>query len=261
MKNKVKLYVNPEKKEALDVARVIKENCDRLKIELSDENTDYILGIGGDGTLIRLLSENNYSLKTKYIGANCGTLGFLQDFKIDKVLTVVKNPEVFKEEKIRFLSIEIISGKSKSKFYCMNEFELFNSNNKSFTTNVNINGEFLETFVGKGLLISTPTGSSAYNASAGGAILYPGIEAIQITPNAPIIHSKVRTLNKSLCLPSSYMLQLENTLNQEITIFSDGIKIFSGVYDTIKIKYSKKYLIKIVGPNSSYTKKLKEKLI
>jgi NAD+ kinase len=135
------------------------------------------------------------------------------------------------------------------------EFECHNGNNQSFLVlneavvksksistiviEVYINEEHFESFRGNGLMISTPSGSTAYNHSVGGSIVYPTIEVMQIAELASINNSEHRTLNRSFILDKQNQLELYvKTPINEVSIGLDGTEYpFEGIRK-IKAKVS-----------------------
>lgn len=259
---KVRLYVNDTKHEAL-----VKKNkiCEALKYYGYVEtcvNEDIVIGLGGDGTLFRFLKDVNYNVSAKYIGVNCGTLGFLQDFDATDEYDFVLNIPNYTLQKLCFAKLEITLDEKTKTFYALNEFSIHNAKYKSFKTSVFVENEKLENFVGTGIVFSTPTGSTALNLSAGGCILHQSLEAIQMTPREAITNSKMHSLSKSICIPKEMNFSLKPiSIQDEIAIDSDGEQIYRGRYDSIKISYSKKGIYLLKSPNSNFIKTVSEKLI
>lgn len=259
---KVRLYVNTTKPAALVKAKSISRQLRRFGYLEVDKDEDIVIGLGGDGTLFHLLQESNYNVNAKYIGVNCGTLGFLQDFDAEDITSFVASIPHYVEQKLNFVCLEIKSCKESKKFYALNEFSLQDVERKTFKTNVFVAGEKLEDYVGTGIVFSTATGSTALNLSAGGAILHPSIKAIQMTPREAIVNSKMHSLSKSICFPMGMDIVLHPTLeNKEIVIISDGKEVYSGAYDSIRITYSDRGITKLKKFKDSFTKTIREKLI
>lgn len=261
MLNKVKLFVNSSKDKAFLLSELVKKELASNGYEITDVNPDIVIGFGGDGTLLRWLNSENYLLESKYIGVNCGTLGFMQDFEIQDVKEFVKNIPNYAEQKIPFISIEIIKGKNKIICNAINDFNTLNGDDKSFRVDVNIGNEFLETFAGTGLIFASPTGSTAHNLSSIGSIVYPTMEVIQITPQEAIVNSKIRCLPKSICIPKGVNISLTPVNDDKIKIISDGIKVYHDTFDKINIYYSDMYMTKLTNPTDNFIQKVREKLI
>ena len=157
--------------------------------------------------------------------------------------------------------MEIELSGTKYTFKALNDIVIQDSEDKTFRTKVSIENELLEDYVGTGLIFSTPTGSTALNLSAGGCILHPSIEAIQITPREAIANSKMHCLSKSICLPTGFDITLKPNNNSYVKICCDGQKVYVGSYDTIRVYYSETGMIKLKDRKDNFIKTIREKLI
>lgn len=258
---KVQLYVNSTKQEAIELANKVEQELLREKYKIVEDDADIVIGFGGDGTLLHFLKHNKYNVDASYIGVNCGTLGFLQDFNVQDVKEFVTKIPLYIPHTLNLIALEIEVEGNKKTFKALNEFIVQDACDKSFRTSIDIGGEFLEDFVGTGIIFSTPTGSTALNLSAGGAILHPYIKAIQITPREAISNSKMHCLSKSICIPNGIDIVLKPNNNSDIKIYSDGENVYSGPYDKIRITYSKRCVFKLKDKQDSFIKTIKEKLI
>ena len=167
------------------------EKFEELNYDMIPEDTDCILVMGGDGTMIRVVRKTRKK-DIPIIGINLGTLGYLCEFDretmyqgIDKLL----------------LGQGIIEKRLMIKGYRKNETQGRTALNDIVVhstgwlailrLNVYVNGQFLATYEGDGVIISTPTGSTGYNLSAGGPIIEPGANILALTPiNAHELNSK-----------------------------------------------------------------------
>lgn len=261
MAKKIQLYVNSTKEDAIKLSKKIGEELIDQGYELVSSNADIVMGFGGDGTLLHFLRKSDYTSRAKYIGINCGTLGFLQDFHIDNVKQFVSDIPFYIKQVLRYVVVEVEMGGKKYIYKALNEFTIQDAQDKSFRTQVIIGGEDLENFVGTGLIFATPTGSTALNLSAGGCILHPDIEAIQITPREAIANSKIHCLSKSICIPRGKDIILKPNNNEQIKIYSDAEKVYIGPYDSIRIYYSDEGVTKLKDKKDSFIKTIREKLI
>lgn len=146
---------------------------------------DFAIILGGDGTLLGVARECiNY--ETPLLGVNMGHLGFITEVEVKDVFTALEkimNKEYTIEDRL-MLEAQVIKDKVKvDKFYCLNDFGITKGMlARIITLKVFVNDEYVDTYNADGIVISTPTGSTAYSLSAGGPILNPKIEAIIITP-------------------------------------------------------------------------------
>lgn len=261
MKKRVQLYVNSTKPEACKQAERIKQELIAQGYQIVEENADIIIGFGGDGTLLHYLRHSNYENPASYIGVNCGTLGFLQDFNLTDTKEFVKNIPSYVEQYLRFVAMEIEAFGVKRIFKALNDITIQDSEDKTFRTKVSMGDEPLEDYVGTGLIFSTPTGSTALNLSAGGCIIHPSIEAIQVTPREAIANSKMHCLSKSICLPKGFDITLKPNSSSYVKICCDGGKVYVGPYNRIRVYYSDEGMTKLKDRKDNFIKTIREKLI
>lgn len=265
MLNNVELYVNNTKDKAVTLSKEVGGYLDSCGYNLTkDKNIDpdIVIGFGGDGTLLKWLISKNYNTTARYIGINCGTLGFLQDFEVTNVKNFVDNIPNYCEQKLNFVELKITKSDNKQHlFFALNEFKITTCSAKALRTRVKINNDLLENFVGTGLIFATPTGSTAQNISSVGSIVYPGIEAIQMTPSEATVNSKMRSLSKSICIPKSISINLTPKSPDNIHIISDGNIVYTGSYSKISVTYSNSYVTKLTPTKNSFIKKIRKKLI
>lgn len=154
------------------------------------ENTDLVIVFGGDGTILGNAREASV-FSTPILGVNMGHLGFMTDVEVKDTFDALEslingNYEI--EERM-MLKIEIINTTNnviKNTFHCLNEVGISRGTlSKMLTLKICINNEYFDSYHADGLLISTPTGSTAYSLSAGGPIINPKINAVLITPLCP----------------------------------------------------------------------------
>jgi len=155
--------------------------------EFKTLNIDFVISIGGDGTILNCL-EFIRDTETPVVGVNTGRLGFLagvsSQHATKMVDDVVKGHYTIDSRAI--LQLESNADIFEGVKFALNDFAIHKKDSSSMITiHTYINGEFLNSYWSDGLLISTPTGSTGYNLSCGGPILYPTAESFVITPIAP----------------------------------------------------------------------------
>ena len=148
---------------------------------------DLLISIGGDGTFLKSVSYIRNS-GIPVLGINTGRLGFLANVSrehVQEALGLVKdNKYVFQKRSL--LTVAIDDGEDEQYFYAINELAIHKKDTSSMiNVKVSLDGNFLNTYWSDGLIISTPTGSTAYNLSCGGPIVTPGCQVHIITPIAP----------------------------------------------------------------------------
>ncbi len=262
MEKRVYLFVNRNKERANELAQKIKRALKESGYIITNNinSADYVIGFGGDGTLIRYLKKVKYWPQSKYIGVNCGTLGFLQDFDVMDAKEFVNNiDDKYVYQNLSLIDIAITHNDTDYIYSALNEFYIKNSNDKALRTSIKITNSFFEDYVGTGLLFVTPTGSTARNLSAGGSVMFPLMEAIQITPSEPNL--AFHNFLNSVIVPKESIIFLFPNSNDKIKIIGDGETIYSGYYDKITIRLSDRKLTKLVDLNYDFIDKLHEKLL
>lgn len=185
-----------------------------LPLEKMAEHCDFLITLGGDGTFLRTA---RHSQGKPVIGVNLGGLGFLTVFRpeeIEGVIKDVKNNEYEIEERFAIKAI-----KGDKHLLALNDITfILTGSSRMINIEVNVNDELLYKFRGDGLIISTPTGSTAYNLAAGGPILYPHMEVIAVTPICP---HKLSV--RPVILPSDVTLRVQvSSKGEEMLLTADG---------------------------------------
>ena len=228
---KVKIFYNNNEK-SIEVYEKLAKKLENNGFILDNDNYDYAIAIGGDGAFLRMVRETNFNSDTLFLGVNTGTLGFAQDISvenIDELVDDLKNNNYFKEE------IKVVKAKIyvKDKIYelsALNEFVFRSSDFKTLKLNIEIDNEKLENFVGDGVVISTSFGSTAYNLSLGGSIVYNTFHSLQITPIAPLNSKTYRNLLGPLVLPDNKLITLIlNDTNDLLITFDGENKVFNNI--------------------------------
>ncbi|MBS4173820.1 NAD kinase [Bacillus sp. FJAT-49736] len=182
-----------------------------FQIVHNPKEANIIISIGGDGTFLQAVRKTNFRQDCLYAGISTeNELGLYCDFHLDQVSEMIdaitkENIEVRKYP-ILFANID-----EQGSFYCLNEFSIRSGIIKTFVMDVFIDELHFETFRGDGMLIATPTGSTAYNKSVGGAIVDPMLPCLQVSELASLNNNRYRTLGSSFILDGSRKLTLKIT--------------------------------------------------
>lgn len=252
--------------ERLGIAVVIdEESASALDCETSMSRsslaraTDLVVVLGGDGTL---LSVTRGALgETPILGINLGTLGFLTEHSVDRLFPMLHmaiKGEARVENRER-LEIEVDSpDRPRVLRRALNDVVI----NKSalarmILLSVHVNGEFLSRFRADGLILATPTGSTAYNLSAGGPIVYPTVQVVLVTPICP--HTLT---NRPIALPleSEIEIRLESR-SEEVYLTLDGQEGFPlSPRDLLRIRRCAEPVRLLTDPARSYFHILHRKL-
>ncbi|MDB6081143.1 MAG: ppnK [Chlamydiia bacterium] len=217
---------------------------------------DFMISLGGDGSILRLVHRYP-EIQAPIIGINLGSLGFLADIPITEVTPSLQQ---IISGNYKIQNRMVITGETNQGDTCfaVNEMVIHRGKNPSLIDlAVYVDGSFLNTFSADGIIIATPSGSTAYSLSAGGPILTPDLEACVITPICP---------HTTSCAPIVLMPKSEiqvQYLNQNlpVEIIYDGICSFTmKTGDTFCIRRSKEQFKLINLPVHDYFSTLRTKL-
>lgn len=212
MIKKVLIYSN-DKPQSLELKDELIKKMKETSIQLvgKEEAPDFIISIGGDGTLLSAFHEFNHSINSaRFIGIHTGHLGFYTDWQSFEIEEVIQGILESKGESVSYplLKVEMtLEDGSKKTRLALNEFSV-RSFKGTMVCEVYIKEHFFETFRGDGLCVSTPTGSTGLNKSLGGAVIHPRLDAIQLTEMASVNNRVYRTLSSPIIIPRDEWFQL-----------------------------------------------------
>ncbi|MGD9678551.1 MAG: NAD kinase [Vulcanibacillus sp.] len=193
-----------------------------------DTSPDIVISIGGDGTLLEAFHLYEHSLKqTVFLGIHTGHLGFYSDWnpkELETLISLIATNKSFKITEYPLVSIDIKTQTKNIHLLALNEF-VIKGLEKSLVMKVKINDDDFETFRGDGLCISTPSGSTAYNKSIGGALIHPSFESIQLSEIASLNNRVYRTIGSSLLLPKNHFIELLPQHQGELGIALDHLNM------------------------------------
>ena len=223
-----------------------------------DEPVDFAMSVGGDGTFLTTAAAVG-SRNIPIVGVNCGHLGFLADVQT-KDVDIIMRQLIEGQYTIEQRSLlRVCCGRQDLIMspYALNEVALMKQGMSSMiSVEVNANGEFLHTYHADGLVLSTPTGSTAYNLSIGGPLLVPQTKGIILAPIAT--HSLTV---RPLVVPDDWKFDLKvNSRYQSYMLSIDGRSQILNTDVSLHIEKAP-YTIKVVqvGENS-FLKSLRDKL-
>ena len=220
--NKIKLFSNHTERSD----SILDELVGLIKLydfELVDEGFDLAIAIGGDGAFLRMVKDTNFDSSVYYIGINTGTLGFLQEIRPNNLRSFIEalNNDDFKVDNIGVLETKVSTDDSISRYYALNEVVVRELELNALLMDIHVDHVKLETYMGDGVLISTSVGSSAYNTSFRGALVYNTLHTLQILPIAPINTKAYRYLLNPIVLPENKHIELY-PLKKTILLTFDG---------------------------------------
>ena len=229
--------------------------------EGNDFDADFVISMGGDGTLLR----SAYSVGSRsipIIGVNMGRLGFLAGVGVDDFDSVLDSiyADSYMVDSLAMVKVESdgANGDERISECALNEIAILKRDNASMISiRASINGEYIVTFHADGLIVSTPTGSTAYSLSNGGPIIVPHTGILCLTPVAP--HS----LNmRPIVVADDSVITLEvESRNHNYLVAADGRSIKCGEGQTLTIRRSP-YDAHIVKPQCmTYFSTLRKKMM
>ncbi|HSB05384.1 MAG TPA: NAD(+)/NADH kinase, partial [Thermodesulfobacteriota bacterium] len=221
---------------------------------------ELVIVLGGDGTLLSV-ARMVWSHGIPILGVNFGGLGFLTEVSLEEIYPVLERvlKGDFKTKPRDVLKASVVrKGEKLAEFTVLNDVVI----NKGalariIELEITIDGEYLSTFRSDGLIISTPTGSTAYNLSAGGPIVYPSLHNLIITP----ICSHTLT-NRPIVIPDDVKVHaILKSREEEVTLTLDGQKGFPLEFeDVVEVQKAEGQILLIQSPYRHYFELLREKL-
>ncbi|MDX6386195.1 MAG: kinase [Blastocatellia bacterium] len=224
------------------------------------QSVDLILVLGGDGTMIataRMIGNKEVPV----IGVNYGGLGYLAEFPIEELFSALEAilSGQYKVQKREMLAVELWRGEELiTRNRVLNDVVV----NKSALARIieieaYLDSQFVNLFRADGLIVATPTGSTAYNLSAGGPVIYPSMNAVVITPICPFTLS-----NRPIVVPYGSTIEVRlMTDKEEVALTLDGQVGFPlQFHDRIVISKSNTTFNLVQPPNRNYFDVLRDKL-
>lgn len=206
---------------------------------LSKKDPDIVISIGGDGMLLSAFHMYEKQLdKVRFVGVHTGHLGFYTDYRDFEVDTLINNLKNDKGEQISYPILKVTITLEDGRIIrarALNESTIKRIE-KTMVADVVINQVVFERFRGDGILVSTPTGSTAYNKSLGGAVLHPTIEALQLTEISSLNNRVYRTLGSSVIIPKKDAIEIDPKRVGVYTISIDNKTVH--YKNVTKIEYS-----------------------
>ncbi len=220
---------------------------------------DLLLSFGGDGTML-FSAQFAVEANALLAGVNFGKLGFLADISFSELDALLEEIEKNKFDIEQRILIEgKITGKKKNRLLAINDIVIEKGGwSRIIEIDVYVNKKFLTTYRADGLIISTPTGSTAYSLSTGGPILLPQLDAILLSPICP------HTLTvRPIVIPSDSLIEIEARSGYETVMVNKDGQLSWKLRPPLKmeIKKSKKVLRLIKRKNKDYFNTLREKLM
>ncbi len=217
------------------------------KTHISKESIDLVVSVGGDGSLLMLAHALGLPLPP-FVGINLGSLGFLAEIPVHNITKDLSNIIQGSYETVSRLLLEgSVISKPESTSFAINECTVHRGAYPTLIDiAIHVDGVYLNTFSCDGLIISTPSGSTAYSLAAGGPILTPNLDALIITPICPHTIS-----NKPIVVLPKHSLTLECVRGgNNVELSFDGQENFHiSPQDIVEIKVSS-HRFRTLSPSS-----------
>ncbi|WP_163150701.1 NAD kinase [Anoxybacillus sp. MB8] len=187
------------------------ELAKQYEFQVVDEakHANIIVSVGGDGTFLQAVRKTGFREDCLYAGiSTLGSLSMYCDFHIHDTEKMIEAMTTEQIEVRKYPTIHVTVNDSTS-FYCLNECTIRSSIIKTFVMDVFIDNLHFETFRGDGMIIATPTGSTAYNKSVNGAVVDPMLPCFQVSELASLNNNRYRTLGSSFILSGNRKLTLK----------------------------------------------------
>ena len=256
---KIEVYIEEEIGQLL-LPTSAEPSLKTIKRETIPIDMEMIIVLGGNGTLLSV-ARQVWNKNIPILGVNLGGLGFLTEITLDELYRVLERviQDDFEINEREVLNAAVIRrGERIAEFTVLNDAVI----NKGALARIidletTINGEYLSTFRSDGLIISTPTGSTAYNLSAGGPIVYPSLHTIIITPICP------HTLTiRPIIIPDDVKIRATlKSRSEEVLLTLDGQQGFTLEFeDVLEVGKAEGRILLIKSPYRHYFQLLREKL-
>lgn len=244
-------------RQTASVARIKTNSCDTTAALA--KKVDLLLVVGGDGTLLRVARQVAGST-TPILGINTGGLGFLTPISADETehaLQILWRGDITLETR-PIISAQVNSGGKPAYYDALNDFVVVRgATPRLIELEVNVNGELVSRYRCDGLIVSSPTGSTAYSLAAGGPVICPTANVFAITPICPHTLS-----NRSVVAGLDSLIQIKVIGSRAPAIFSaDGQESTEvGQGDTVTIQRSSKTVNLVHPAGTSFFETLRRKL-
>lgn len=252
------LMIEKDFRDYLDSMGIATDKAQTLEVGRFGD-AELAVSIGGDGTLLSkaaLLARHSIPV----VGINTGHLGYLAACRLNEaheMIESIKRGDCLHEERT-MLELVSINGEPCDNIIALNEIAILRQDTTSMISMpTTINGTMLTTYKGDGLVISTPTGSTAYNMSAGGPIIMPMTSCLALTPISP--HSL--TMRPIVVCDNSEIEVSINTRAKWIQVSVDGMAMTLPSGSTVKIAQAPYKLSVIQKKDHNFANTLREKLL
>lgn len=225
---------------------------------------ELVIVLGGDGTLLSMADRIGQAGRDiPILGVNFGSLGFLTEIRIDELypsLEAVLQDKARFDERLMLHAEATRAGQPVDKRIVLNDVVFTKTAlSRMIELSVSVSGHFVTRVKADGLIIGSPTGSTAYNLAAGGPIVHPRVDALILTPIAP--HTLT---NRPIVIPASSVVEIQPLVESQtdhVFVTYDGQTGYALQQgDVVRVERAKQVLRLVKAPARSYFEVLREKL-
>lgn len=211
-----------------------------IKYDIHPE-TELVISIGGDGSFLKTIHDFDFP-EVPVFGINTGHLGFFPDISpdsIDEFIEAYLNKDYILQD-LSIVQASICTKKSCSDVFAINEVVVKGDKSRTIHINLKVNDKHIQNFSGDGMIVSTPTGSTAYNYAVGGSIVDTSLDLMQLTPLAPINTNAYRCFTSSIIVSKDSNIEIspEYRFENSILIVIDGVEHRFSEIENIQISIS-----------------------
>ncbi|MDR5658337.1 NAD(+)/NADH kinase [Serpentinicella sp. ANB-PHB4] len=252
---------------SINTAKYLKDRLMGFGYQVSDHfdfNAELVICIGGDGSFLRALHQHGFP-SIPIVGINTGHLGFFTEINPNEIDDFLEKyiTQQYTISTINPVQADICTRNDCIEALGINEIAIKGDKSRTIHLNISVDEHLIQRFSGDGILVSSSTGSTAYNYSIGGSLIDPRLSALQVTPLAPINTNAYRCFTSSVILPSDAVIKVhpEYHFEDSIVIVSDGLEHrYFGINEiSLKMSELEINLLKLEG--SSFWSKAIEKFL
>ncbi|MEG1312603.1 MAG: NAD(+)/NADH kinase, partial [Romboutsia sp.] len=226
---------------SLETKRILIEKLIAAGFEISYDfhpDTELVISIGGDGSFLKTIHDFEFP-EVPIVGINTGHLGFFPDISPDHIDIFIESylKKDYVIQDISLIQASVCTNKHCLDIFAINEVVVKGDKSRTIHLNLKVNDNNIQNFSGDGMIISTPTGSTAYNYAAGGSIVDPSLNLMQLTPLHPINTNAYRCFTSSIIFSNESVINIipEYRFEDSILIVIDGVEHRYSQISDIKI--------------------------
>ncbi|MDR1568761.1 MAG: NAD kinase [Streptococcaceae bacterium] len=246
------------------VRNILVKELKKRQFIIDDIKPEIVISVGGDGTLLKAFHQYKDSLSdVKFIGVHTGHLGFYTDWRDFEIAELMDSLADDSAESVAYpiLDIEITLDNGEHLHYKALNESTIRRVNRTLVGDVYISGNRFERFRGDGLSVATPTGSTAYNKSVGGAVIHPSIRAIQLTEIASLNNIVFRTLGSPMILGEQEFIEVRLEPTEDYTVTIDHLALQNEKIKCLTYKISEESIRFAGGKHTHFWERVRQSFI